>query len=360
MDAKHELNERERDILKSVILHYIASGKPVGSRILSKERSQRISPATIRNIMADLEEGGYLVQPHTSAGRIPTDKGYRFYVDNLLESSCLDSLDQEMINGRIFTPDSQDNVMERISQAISHATNNVGFVISPSLGHSLLKHLEFIQLSDSKILVIIVSKSGLVQNRIIQIDESFTQRELDQTARFLNENYSGYSLLFIHDDILRKMKEEKALYDRLLNNVILLCDQGLIDEVAEPDVDIYLDGASNFLGQPEFADTRRMWSIFKTFEEKSRLVKILYQCLRSRPGGGVRIIIGSENALPGMREYTLISSPLTIHDQNLGSVGILGPTRMEYGKAINTVDYVAKLYGQLLSADSGSGEVARL
>ena len=223
-----------------------------------------------------------------------------------------------------------------------------------------MKHLELIQLSDSKILVITVSKSGLVQNRIIQIDESFTQSELDQTARFLNEHYSGFSLLSIRDDVLRKMKEEKALYDRFLNNVIRLCDQGLIDEVAEPDVDIYLDGASNFLGQPEFADTQRMRSIFQTFEEKSRLVKILDQCLRARTGGGVRIIIGSENALPGMREYTLISSPLTIQDRNLGSVGILGPTRMEYGKAINTVDYVAKLYGQILSADSRSGQVARL
>ena len=360
MDANHELNERERDILKSVIQHYIASGKPVGSRILSKERSQCISPATIRNIMADLEEAGYLIQPHTSAGRIPTDNGYRFYVDNLLDSSCLNSSDQELINGRIFTPDSQDNVMERISQAISHATNNVGFVISPSLGHNLLKHIEFIQLSDSKILVIIVSKSGLVQNRIIQIDEAFTQRELDQTAKFLNEHYSSYSLLSIRNEILEKMKEEKALYDRLLNNVILLCDRGLIDEVADPDVDIYLDGASNFLGQPEFTDTKRMRSIFKTFEEKSRLVKILNHCIQARPGGGVRIIIGSENALPGMREYTLISSPLTIHDRNLGSVGILGPTRMEYAKAINTVDYVAKLYGQILNADSGSDEVARL
>lgn len=360
MDANHELNERERDILKSVIQHYIASGKPVGSRILSKERSQCISPATIRNIMADLEEAGYLIQPHTSAGRIPTDKGYRFYVDNLLDSSCLNSSDQELINGRIFTPDSQDNVMERISQAISHATNNVGFVISPSLGHNLLKHIEFIQIGDSKILVIIVSKSGLVQNRIIQIDEAFTQRELDQTARFLNEHYSSYSLLSIRNEILEKMKEEKALYDRLLSNVILLCDQGLIDEVADPDVDIYLDGASNFLGQPEFTDTKRMRSIFKTFEEKSRLVKILNHCIQARPGGGVRIIIGSENALPGMREYTLISSPLTIHDRNLGSVGILGPTRMEYAKAINTVDYVAKLYGQILNADSGRDEVARL
>ena len=360
MDTKTQLNERERDILKSVIQHYIASGKAVGSRILSKERGQRISPATIRNIMADLEEMGFLIHPHTSAGRIPTDNGYRFYVDNLLESSCLKSSDQELINGRIFTSDSHDNVMERISQAISHATNNVGFVISPSLGHSLLKHLEFIQLGDSKILVIIVSKSGLVQNRVIQIDESLTQRELDQTTRFLNENYSNYSLVSIRDDIVKKMKEEKALYDRLLNNVLLLCDHGLIDEVAEPDVDIYLDGASNFLEQPEFADNKRMRSIFRTFEEKSRLVKILNQCLQSRSGAGVRIIIGSENASPGMKQYTLISSPLTIHDKNLGSVGILGPTRMEYAKAINTVDYVAKLYGQILSADSGSDQVIRL
>ncbi len=360
MDSNHELSERERDILKSVVQHYISSGKPVGSRTLSKERSKSISPATIRNIMADLEEAGYLVQPHISAGRVPTDKGYRFYVDNLLEFSRLNSSDQELINGKIFTPDSHDNVMERISQAISHMTNNVGFVISPSLSHSLLKHIEFIHLGDSKVLVIIVLKSGLVQNRIIRVDEQFTQSELDQTAKLLNTNYSNYSLLSIRDEILKKMQEEKALYDRLLKNVILLCDRGLIDEVAEPDVDIYLDGASNFLGKPEFADTMRMRSIFKTFEEKSRLVKILNECLQTQPGDGVRIIIGSENALPGMREYTLISSPLMTPDKNLGSVGILGPTRMEYAKAITIVDYVAKLYGQILSANSESSGTVRI
>lgn len=347
MDSNHELSKRERNILKSVIQNYISSGKPVGSRALSKERKNSMSPATIRNIMADLEEAGYLVQPHTSAGRVPTDKGYRFYVDNLIESSRLDSSDQELINGKIFTPNSHDNVMELISQAISQATNNVGFVISPSLGHSLLKHIEFIQLGDSKILVIIVSQSGLVQNRIVRVDEDFTQKELDRTAKFLNEDYSSCSLLLIRDEILKKMKEEKALYDRLLNNVILLCDRGLIDELAESDVDIYLDGASNFLGKPEFADTKRMRSLFKTFEEKSRLVKILNECIQSKPGEGVRVIIGSENTLPGMHAYTLISSPLTTRDKHLGSVGILGPTRMEYAKAIMIIDYVTKLYGQI-------------
>ena len=137
MDSNHELSKKERSILKSVVQNYISSGKPVGARVLSKERKHSMSPATIRNIMADLVEAGYLVQPHTSAGRLPTDKGYRFYVDNLIDSFRLDSSDQELINDKIFTPNSHDNVMECISHAISQATNNVGFVISPSLGHSL-------------------------------------------------------------------------------------------------------------------------------------------------------------------------------------------------------------------------------
>jgi heat-inducible transcriptional repressor len=224
-------------------------------------------------------------------------------------------------------------------------------VISPGLDQNQLKHIEFIQVGEGKILVIIVSRSGLVQNRLVHVDEQFTQTELDQTARYINEHYAGQSLLLIRNDILKKMGEEKALYDRLLKNVILLCNRGLIDEVSEQNADIYLDGSSNMLSKPEFADSLRMQSLFKTFEEKSKLVKILNECIRSGSGTGVRVIIGSENATPGMREYTLISSPITPQDPNLGSVGILGPTRLEYARAITIVDYVAKLYGQIFNAN---------
>src|SRR2546422_1714685 len=346
-----ELNEREKDILKAVIKFYISSGQPVGSRMLSKKRKDSLSPATIRNIMADLEQAGYLVQPHTSAGRIPTDKGYRFYVDNLLDTTRLNKSDQEFIDQSIFKTDSHDSVMERISQTISQATDNIGFVIAPSLGRNFLKHIEFIHLGERKILVIIVSKSGLVQNRIIRVEEQFAQRELDETARYVNENFSGCSLLFIRNDVLRKMGEEKALYDRLLKNFMLLCSRGLIDEVSELDVDIYLDGASNLISKSEFTDSMRMRSLFRTFEKKSKLVKILNECLHGKLGGGVRIIIGSENSIPGMRDYSLISSPLTHQDHNLGSVGILGPTRMQYARAITIVDYITKLYGQILNAN---------
>lgn len=347
----HKLNDREKEILKSVIKSYISSGKPVGSRVLSKKRKDNLSAATIRNIMADLEEAGYLVQPHTSAGRVPTDKGYRFYVDNLLDSTKLNRTDQESINQSIFKTDSHDSVMERISQTISMATDNIGFVISPSLGHNVLKHIEFIHLGECKILVIIVSKSGLVQNRVIRVEEQFTQTELDQTARFVNENYSGCGLLYIRNDVVQKMGEEKALYDNLLKNFILLCSRGLIDEVSEEDVDIYVDGASNLISKPEFTDSMRMRSIFRTFEKKGKLVKILNECIYGKPGEGLRIIIGSENSIPGMRDYSLISSPLTDLDHNLGSVGILGPTRMEYARAITVVDYITKLYGQILNAN---------
>jgi heat-inducible transcriptional repressor len=353
MDAakKPELNEREREILKSIIKFYIADGKPIGSRFISKKLRSDLSPATIRNIMGDLEEAGYLTQPHTSAGRVPTDKGYRFYVDHLLESNRLNKCDQEFIESNIFKVNSHDSVVEQISHTISQATNNIGFVISPALDQNQLKHIEFILVGEGKILVIIVARSGLVQNRLVRVDEQFNQSELDQTARYLNENYSGQSLISIRNDILKKMSEEKALYDRLLKNVILLCSRGLIDEVSDQNVDIYLDGASNLLNKPEFADSLRMQSLFKTFEEKSKLVKILNECIRSGSGKGVRVIIGSENATPGLQEYTLISSPITPQDHNLGSVGILGPTRMEYARAITIVDYVAKLYGQIFNSN---------
>ncbi len=348
---KQELSEREKEILKSIIKFYICNGRPVGSRLLSKKRKDRLSPATIRNIMADLEQAGYLVQPHTSAGRIPTDKGYRFYVDHLLKSSELRKSDREFINDNIFKTDSHDNVMERISQTVSQIANNIGFVISPSLTQNSLRHVEFIHLGEDKILVIIVVKSGLVQNRLIRVDEHFSQSELDQTARYVNQSYGGWNLLAIRDDVLKKMSEEKALYDRLLKNVILLCNRGLIDEVSDRDVDIYLDGASNLMNKPEFTDTVRMRSLFKTFEEKSKLLKILNECIQAKSREGIRIIIGSEIPVPGLRDYALISSPLTQSDHRQGSVGILGPTRMEYARSIMIVDYVAKLYGHILGAN---------
>jgi heat-inducible transcriptional repressor len=350
-ESNAELNERERDILRSVIKSYISEGRPVGSRFVSKKSRSDLSPATIRNIMADLEEAGYLTQPHTSAGRVPTDKGYRFYVDNLLESARLNKSDQEFIDDNILKTNSHDSVVERVSHTISQVTDNIGFVISPALDQNQLKHIEFIHVGEGKILVIIVSRSGLVQNRIIRIDEQLSQAELDQTAKYLNENCVGQNLLAIRNEILKKMSEEKALYDRLLKNVILLCNRGLIDEVSDQNVDIYLDGASNLIGKPEFADSLRMRSLFKTFEEKSKLVKILNECIRGGSDGGIRIIIGSENATPGLREYTLISSPISPREQNLGSVGILGPTRMEYARAITIVDYVAKLYGQIFNSN---------
>src|SRR2546430_2598263 len=278
MDARH------RDVLVAVIREYVDSTEPVGSRVLAQRHFPNLSAATLRNVMAELEEAGYLVQPHTSAGRVPTDKGYRFYVDNLLQTTKLNKSDQEFIDQSIFQTDSHDSVMERISQTISQVTDNIGFVISPSLGNNLLRHIEFVHLGERMILVIIVSKSGLVQNRIIRVEEHFTQRDLDETARYVNQNFSGCSLRFIRNDVLRKMGEEKALYDRLLKNFILLCSRGLIDEVSELDVDIYLDGASNLISKPEFTDSMRMRSLFRTFEKKSKLVKILNECLHGKLG----------------------------------------------------------------------------
>jgi len=347
----NELNDREREILRSVIDSYIAYGKPVGSRLLSRNNPFALSAATIRHIMSELEEKGFLTHPHTSAGRIPTDEGYRYYVDHLMLSTKLNRSEQESIAHRIYDVESHDSVIERISDTISQATDNLGFVISPSLNQNHLKHIEFILLGDQRILVVLVARSGLVQNRIVEVDEPFTQSDLDQTANYLNEHYASRSLLFIRNDLLKKMSEEKALYDRLLKNAMVLCNCGLIDEVSGQDVDIYLDGASNLINKPEFADSERMRSLFRTFEEKGKLVKILNACIHHQPGEGVKIIIGSEISVPGMRSCSLVSAPLLRNESQLGSVGLLGPTRMEYAKAITVVDYVAKLFGQMLTSN---------
>jgi heat-inducible transcriptional repressor len=341
------LDERAREILRLIIRSYVTSGEPVGSRTLAKSMEWQFSPATIRNVMSDLEDDGYLAQPHTSAGRVPSEKGYRFYVDHLAESGRLSKSDERYISRMLSESDSPEDVMSRTSMVLSTISKNVGIVIAPPMGATVLKHIEFLDLLDGKILVIFVSTSGAVQRKLIRVGDRYTQEELDKAGRYLVEKFSGKTLTEIRNDLLRMMQVERSLFDRMLS-LLQTWGETLKDPLT---VDaIYVQGTTNIINQPEFADVERMRMLFQMFEEKGRLVKILNECIASNPPEGVKIAIGSELGVADMRDFSLIASCYVSSDHTTGFLGIIGPTRMQYERSISIVGYLGRLVGEMINA----------
>jgi heat-inducible transcriptional repressor len=347
-DDARQLDGRPREILRLIIRSYVTSGEPVGSRTLAKAMEWKLSPATIRNIMSDLEDEGYLAQPHTSAGRIPSEKGYRFYVDNLADSGRLSKSDERYISRMLAESDSPEDVMSRTSVVLSTISKNVGIVVAPPLAATVLKHIEFVDLADGKILVIFVSTAGLLQRKLIRVNERYTQDELDKAGRYLVEKFSGKTLTEIRNELLRMMQAERSLFDRMLS--LLQTWRDTLDQETIALDTMYLQGTANIISQPEFADVERMRMLFQMFEEKGRLLKILNECIAANPPEGVKIAIGSELGVPDMRDFTLITSSYASADHTTGFLGIIGPTRMEYERGISIVGYLGRLIGEMINA----------
>jgi len=356
-DSARSIDPRMEGLLAALIKEHVITGEAVGSRVLSDRFAHGYgwSPATIRNVMGELEEAGFVEQPHTSAGRIPTDKGYRYYVDNMLGEARLSRGDLKVIDdlfpvGDIDAVASPDRLMEAASHVLSALSENVGIVISPSLAENRLKHIEFVQLPDKRILVVLVSTSGIIHNKVIRTtDGDLTEEELNRTARYLNTEFSGKSLSSIRAEIVELMKEEKALYDRLLQNAVLLCERSLEGEEAS---EVYVDGASNILSKPDFVDIERMRELFRTFEEKSRLIKILNQCIShdSTYFGDVHVVIGREHPASSLQDCALITAPYRAgSNERVGTLSVVGPMRIEYARIMAMVNYMARLIEHRLS-----------
>ncbi len=353
---------RGRAVLAAIINEHLVTGEPVGSRTVAERCAVAAgwSPATIRNVMGELEEAGLVEQPHTSAGRVPTDKGYRFYVDHLIGDAHLAATDLAAIDQMLASPRTDDGatparLMEKVSHLLSALTQNVGIVISPALAGNRLQHIEFVSLSDGRILVVLVFTPGLIQHKVIRIDEPLAQEELERTARYLNVEFSGKSLLAIRAEILQRMCAEKALYDRLLRNAMLLCGSSLIGEELETG-DVYVDGASNILDKPDFANIERLRELFRTLEEKTRLVKILNECLAGRMGADdVRVRIGRELLSPAMQACALISAPYRVGAGEVsGTISVIGPMRLEYARLMAVVGYVAHQVERMMQTERAS------
>ena len=356
---KIALDSRAEVLLAALIKEHLITGEAVGSRVLSDRFAHGYgwSPATIRNVMSDLEEAGFVEQPHTSAGRVPTDTGYRYYVDNILGEARLSRSDLKAIE-QLFAPNdtgsSPDRLMETASHVLSELSQNVAIVVSPSLADNRLNHIEFVLLPDKRILVVLVSTANIIHNKVIRVTDELTQDDLNRTARYLNTEFSGKSLLAIRAEIVELMKEEKALYDQLLQNAVLLCEHSLEGEEGVGG-DVYVDGTSNILTKPDFVDIERMHDLFRTFEEKSRLIKILNECVHDAANyfGDVHVVIGREHPASSMQNCALITAPYRVGSaDNVGTLSVVGPMRIEYARIMAMVNYMARLIEHRLSEEA--------
>ena len=337
------LTERDRRILQAIIMDYIQSAQPVGSRIVSKKYRMGLSPATIRNVMADLEEMGFLVQPHTSAGRVPTDRAFRFYVDTILNLRRLPPVERDQIDESL-KEESLDipEIMKRATHLLSLLSRQTGVVLAPRFGSKIFKHLEFIKLREKRILVIIVSKTGEVQNKVIEADEELYQEELDKYSKYLSEIMGGLSLAEAKHKILEELKKEKVLFDKLMYGALQLSQKALEDE---GEGNLYIEGTTNFIQSPEFADLEKMRVLLQAFEEKTKIVKLLDKALSVQ---GIQIFIGAENELHEMMNCSVVAAPYSKENYTLGTLGVIGPTRMDYSSIIPIVDYTARIMGKIL------------
>lgn len=342
-----ELNDRSRKILEAIIEDYIEAAEPVGSRAVTRRHHLELSPATVRNVMADLEEMGFLISPHTSAGRIPTEKGYRFYVDSLLQVRQLSEAEEDRIRQQYrFKGLRTEELLQSAGKILSAISHYAGIVMAPRVASTYFRHIEFLRLSRERVLVVLVTQSGLVQNRIIQTDEAFLQSDLEQMSNYLNRILKGLTIQEVKARLAEEMAKEKALYDRLLRRALQFSRAAVGEEFGDQ---VYIEGAANILEQPEFADLERMKRLFRAFEQKGRLMELLDKSQRAE---GVRIFIGSETDYSDIEGCSLITASYSSQRGAVGTLGVIGPTRMPYSLVIPIVDYTARLVSQILEIES--------
>jgi len=333
------LDDRAKLLLKALVERYIADGQPVGSRTLAKAAGLELSPATIRNVMSDLEELGLIASPHTSAGRVPTARGYRLFVDTML--TVRRDAFADMSGSTAIEAGQPQRVISTAAQMLSNLSQFVGVVMAPRRA-SVFRHIEFLSLSDRRVLVILVSPDGDVQNRIIQTQANFTQSQLLEAANYLNAHYTGLTM----EEVRARLKVELEA----LRGEIALLMQSAVDIVAEPQTpqdEVVISGERNLLSVSEFSsDMGNLRRLFDLFEQKTQLVRLLDV---SSQADGVRIYIGGESQVVPFEDLSVVTAPYEVDGQVVGTLGVIGPQRMSYERMIQIVDVTAKLVSNALS-----------
>jgi heat-inducible transcriptional repressor len=344
MTRHPELPERDRRILGVLVRAYIDQGEPVSSLWLAS-RGFGMSSATLRNILARLEDQGYVRQPHTSAGRVPTDGGYRAYVDQLL-SERRTSRPAPQVEARLRRAGTVDDLLSHVSQEVSRASHHVGFAIAPAADRTTLEHLEFVPLDARKILVVLVANGGQISHKVIEPSEHYSAAELQQAANYLNSEFRGRSMVEVHSAVLDRLREERTLYDVLMQRALELASSTFADMETAPNV--FIQGASLLLDDVTGADAestiQTLRTLLKMIEEKQRLVHLLDDYLS---GVGLTVVIGSEHSKPDLHSFSIVAA--TYNDgRGMGAVGVIGPTRMRYSRAINAVDSLTRAMNRMV------------
>ncbi len=337
------IGEREREILTAIVETFIATGEPVGSRTLARSSREGLSPATIRNVMADLADAGFLEQPHTSAGRVPSSEAYRYYVEQLTGKAHLSHEDEDIIHDSLHGINDVQEFMERTSHVLSLISHNVGVAVATGGPKNALEHVYFSRLGDQKVLAVVVTKSGLVRDRVLRMD--LPQDDLDQAARFINENFRGWTMEAMRGELARRLERERSEYDRLMASVERLYRQGALatDETAQV---VFVEGAANLVTGEE--DRQRLREMLKTLEEKQKIVELLSAYLDVKQEA-VRVVIGLDEALPSMQNFVLIGAPARVGGEVMGSLAVIGPTRIDYQHTMTAVSYIARLFDKILN-----------
>ena len=336
--AGESLNGREERILRFVVEGFVATGVPVGSRTVSKLEEEHLSAASIRNTMNDLEDAGYLYQPHVSAGRVPTDLGYRYYVDRLMDPPALPLAEQKAI--KTFFSSYRGvvgAVLAHTSRLLSRFSHYVGIVSAPHFEGTVFRHIDFVRQGPGRVLVIFVSQAGLVHNRMIEVDVDLDPDELNRIAAWVIEKFCGMTLVEMRNRVEEILRTDRAALDRLSGRALEFSEATFAEGFG--DDGIYVEGTANIFGEPDFANPAQLKLLMQAIEEKDHLLRILNGCLS---GEGVRVVIGSESELSEIQGCSLVASAYNFPDGSRGSIAVLGPTRMSYPRTVYLVDLVSK------------------
>ena len=337
------IGDREREILTAIVETFIATGEPVGSRSLSRSNREGLSPATIRNVMADLSDAGYLDQPHTSAGRVPTTEAYRYYVEQISGEAHLSHDDEHIIRDSLAGITDVQEFMERTSRVLSLVSKNVGVAVAVSGPKNALEHVYFSRLGDQKVLAVVVTRSGLVRDRVLRLDIS--QGDLDLAARYINENFRGWTMDDMRAELQHRIEHERSEYDRLMQSLEQLYKQGALAAESGTEA-VFVEGASNLVANEQ--DRQRLQEMLKTLEEKGKIVRLLNAYLNTKQEA-VRVVIGLDEALPSMSNFVLIGAPARVGSEVMGSLAVIGPTRIDYQHTMTAVSYIARLFDKILN-----------
>lgn len=339
------ISPRERLVLTSIIENYIATGEPVASQAIARQFGNKdgMSSATIRNVMASLGDAGLLDQPHTSAGRIPTARAFRFYVEQLSGPAKLAPLTQErreQIDDSFLGIRSSEQFLERTSHVLALISSGVGVALGAIQGSHALEHIHFSRLAQHRVLAVVVTKAGAVLDRVLILDRDLTHAELTASARFLNENFHGWSIERIRTELTRRIEQERTAYNQLMQSVEELYRKGALESENNAGPVIFVEGVANLLVSE--MDRERLRLMLSALEAKQRLIELLNAYVDARQQT-VRVVVGLEEAIPEMGNFVLIGAPARLGEENLGTVAVIGPTRIQYQEMMNAVSYIARL-----------------